>query len=339
MKTMMNKKIAAIFTAIAALFCSVPVRANAELMTENDVVYDVDDESGTCSVAKYNGNASIVEIPAALGRYKVVSIADEAFRGNPDIKYVTLPSTISKIDESAFSECKNLKSINFPSSLESIGGYAFNTNHSLDGIKLNSGLRKIKNDTFQLCISVKALTIPPLVETICDHALHGMHSMETLRFCEGVKKIEKTAALNSYKISRIIIPPSVEEIQEYAVGYRYYSPDYNLCSNVEIYGKKGTEAERYAKDNDIPFNEFDFRYGDVNSDGKVDSVDASAVLAEYSRRSTEDGKSKFSKTDDVKADVNDDLIVDAVDASLILSYYSHASSGDMRTPEEYFFLA
>ena len=154
-----------------------------------------------------------------------------------------------------------------------------------------------------------------------------------------MKKIEKTAALNSYKISRIIIPPSVEEIQEYAVGYRYYSPDYNLCSDVEIYGKKGTEAERYAKDNGIPFNEFDFGYGDMNSDGKVDSVDASAVLTEYSRRSTKDGKSKFSKTDDVKADVNDDLIVDAVDASLILSYYSHASSGDMRTPEEYFFLA
>ena len=338
MKMMMNKKTASAVIAAVSLFCSVPVRASADVISENDFFYSVDDESGTCSVTKYNGNASKVEIPAAFGGYKVVSIDKEAFRGNQTIEFVTLPSTIKNIGGSAFSDCKKLKSINFPSSLESIGEYAFNTNHSLESIKLNSGLRKINRDTFQLCISVKTITIPPLIETICDHAMHGMHSLETMRFCNGVKKIEKESALNAYDVSRIIIPPSVEEIQEHAVGYRYYSPDYNVCSNAEIYGKKGTEAERYAKANGIPFNEFDFRYGDLNNDGKVDSIDASTVLSEYSRRSTENGKSSFSETDDVKADVNDDLSVNAVDASLILSYYSHASSGDKRTPEEYFFL-
>ena len=80
-------------------------------------------------------------------------------------------------------------------------------------------------------------------------------------------------------------------------------------------------------------------YGDMNSDGKVDAVDASTILSVYAKRSSGESISGFSKSDDVKADVNDDLVVDSVDASMVLSYYSCASSSGKKSAEEYFFLA
>ena len=69
-----------------------------------------------------------------------------------------------------------------------------------------------------------------------------------------------------------------------------------------------------------------FRSGDVNGDGFIDAVDASAVLAEYAHISAELPES-FSPAQKSAADVNNDGFNDAVDASQILSYYAYLSTG------------
>ena len=65
--------------------------------------------------------------------------------------------------------------------------------------------------------------------------------------------------------------------------------------------------------------------GDVNSDGQIDAVDASSVLAYYSLISTdhEGGYDAFQK---FNADVNQDRLINSVDASNILAYYAYAST-------------
>ena len=66
--------------------------------------------------------------------------------------------------------------------------------------------------------------------------------------------------------------------------------------------------------------------GDVNGNGAVDSIDASAVLtsyADYASKSDYRLSSDFIK----RADVNMDGLIDARDASYILKYYAIASAG------------
>ncbi|MBR6995735.1 MAG: hypothetical protein IKH96_06900 [Ruminococcus sp.] len=66
-------------------------------------------------------------------------------------------------------------------------------------------------------------------------------------------------------------------------------------------------------------------YGDVNSDGKVDAVDASLVLGDYA--SVMSGKSyTLSSSQRAKAEVSGDDLVNAVDASQILSLYAKSST-------------
>ena len=55
--------------------------------------------------------------------FPVKGIGD--FKDNLDVTSVTLPSTLKWIVRNAFQGCKNLKSINFPESLETIGNQAF----------------------------------------------------------------------------------------------------------------------------------------------------------------------------------------------------------------------
>ena len=69
----------------------------------------------------------------------------------------------------------------------------------------------------------------------------------------------------------------------------------------------------------------DYTLGDVNSDGRIDAVDASSVLSYYSMISTnKDGG--FNETQKLAADVNNDGAINAVDASCILSYYAYVST-------------
>ena len=66
--------------------------------------------------------------------------------------------------------------------------------------------------------------------------------------------------------------------------------------------------------------------GDVNVDGKVDSSDASGVLAEYANVQT-GGAGGFTESQLKSADVNSDGKIDSSDASKILAYYAMISTG------------
>lgn len=74
--------------------------------------------------------ASKVNIPATVvieeGTYKVTSIANNAFKGNTDLKQLTIGANVTKIGKNAFYGCKNLKKITIKSKvLKTISAKAF----------------------------------------------------------------------------------------------------------------------------------------------------------------------------------------------------------------------
>lgn len=74
--------------------------------------------------------------------------------------------------------------------------------------------------------------------------------------------------------------------------------------------------------------------GEVNDDGVIDAIDASAILTEYALTSVGRDPS-FTDGQQKAADVNLDGIVDATDASTVLTYYAYVSVNDNMTLEEY----
>ncbi len=108
---------------------------------------------------------------------------------------------------------------------------------------------------------------------------------------------------------------------------------------ITVTDMNGTTAEASISDGQlsVPLNESALAYfeksavsalafGDVNGDEKVDAKDASAILAEYAKLST-NAPSGFTDEQNTAADVNKDTKVDAKDASAILGYYSYISTG------------
>lgn len=334
------KRITSVITATAISVCcmnftqydyeknSSIVSSAAELDFKTSI-----NEDGTIAVYGYTGTDEKVIIPPTIDGKNVTAIGKCCFEDNLTIKEVVLPDTIRIIDYKAFADCKNLETINFPDNLETIGDYAFTTCHSLKSIDLKN-VKKLDECSFQLCISLEEIYVPGSVATVPDHAFHGCHSVKTLTFGEGVKKIESTAALNSFSIEKITIPKSVTEIGEYALGYYYYHPNY-VPFTPTFYVYNNTAGLEYAKNNGFDYviidgaETTDFLLGDVNSDGTVNSSDASAVLAEYSAIQT-GGASTLSAEQKKAADVNADSKIDSTDASKILEYYAAVSTG--KTP-------
>ncbi|MDE6036252.1 MAG: hypothetical protein K2G36_10130 [Ruminococcus sp.] len=65
--------------------------------------------------------------------------------------------------------------------------------------------------------------------------------------------------------------------------------------------------------------------GDVNGDGKIDAIDATAILTEYASLSTGDGTT-LTQEESNKADTNYDGHVDANDATQVQMYYAYLST-------------
>lgn len=95
------------------------------------------------------------------------------------------------------------------------------------------------------------------------------------------------------------------------------------------YKKPYTEAfsfNGYGEHKDIVIElEPAYTMGDINDDGAVDSVDASAVLSYYAKIST-DKEGGFDDRQRKAADVDRNSVIDAIDASNILAYYAYLST-------------
>lgn len=72
----------------------------------------------------------------------VTTIANKAYYGNTEIKYVVIPSSVTTINLLAFHNCTNLKEIDIPASVKTIGNAAFQNDTSLTKVTLHEDLLK-----------------------------------------------------------------------------------------------------------------------------------------------------------------------------------------------------
>lgn len=98
----------------------------SEELTEGDYTYTVSD--GCATITAYSGTEEDVVTPAELGGYPVVEIGSNSFR-EKEMKTVIVSEGVARVSTQAFMDCKMLKEIHFPSSMQvlGIGGVANDT--------------------------------------------------------------------------------------------------------------------------------------------------------------------------------------------------------------------
>ena len=100
---------------------------------------------------------SNVVIPSSYNGKSVVSIGSWAFEGWSSIRSVSIPSSVTKIEELAFNDCINLSQIYMSENLKSIGAGSFLGCKSLQQITLPKTLTSIDSWAFDRCESLRSI--------------------------------------------------------------------------------------------------------------------------------------------------------------------------------------
>ena len=144
-------------------------------------------------------------IPAKINGYNVTEIENSAFKDNVNIKSVTFSEGLKKIGGAAFSGCVNLTgTVTLPSTLTSINydwsnnGGAF-SGTSISKVVFKDGTDKLTVDryAFSNCKSLTEVSLPSNISNVGPYTFDGDSSLEKVTFKDG--SYELTISDNSFR--------------------------------------------------------------------------------------------------------------------------------------------
>lgn len=156
----------------------------------------------------------------------VKKIGKEAFKGT-NIKYLTIPDSVTELGDAAFANMYYLKSITLSKSLTELPHETFRNCASLQNLDIPDGVTEIKSKAFQTCISLQSINIPSSVKVIGGNAFSGCYSLKELVIPEGIETLnfpfESTGSYESDdSIEKLIsianIDASINDVSEGYIG-------------------------------------------------------------------------------------------------------------------------
>lgn len=122
---------------------------------------------GTVSVNCQDNTITEAEIPAQIDGHVITMVEVDCFKDNPNLKKVTLPDTITVIEDYAFYQCYGLEEINIPQSVEKIGFQAF-YGCALTEVNIPAGVTEIEGFAFEGCNSLQAVHVAQANQNYLD---------------------------------------------------------------------------------------------------------------------------------------------------------------------------
>ena len=219
------KKALSVILLLALLSGLLVVPAHAA--TSGYFTYFIQD--GTARIEKCDPSASgDIVIPDTLGGYPVQGIHGYSFKGCTQLTGVTIPDTVTYIDEYAFNNCPNLTTVTIGKGVYAFGGKAFYECTGLEVINYNAVAARDKSEGSMVFYNAgqngKGITvnIGKDVTRIPDSLFYGDYSIAPkivqVNFAEdGVcRRIGSNAFSGCRGLNTITIPASVVTIESNA---------------------------------------------------------------------------------------------------------------------------
>jgi len=143
---------------------------------------------------------------------RVTAIAESAFQQCRELKTILVPQNILSIGMSAFYDCLELQSIELQCKLKEIEDFMFWGCENLSEINLPCTLKRIGDSAFHKCKSLRNLSLPQGLETIEDAAFHTCSNLRFLNIPEGVTSIGADLFQYCNNLEALTIPITVKSI-------------------------------------------------------------------------------------------------------------------------------
>ena len=137
----------------------------------HDVIERVVIEEGVTTIGKM-----------AFSRIGISALRDDELDplGYTSLKVVSIPNSVTRIENTAFEGCSSLTSIDIPYSVTSIGSSAFKGCSGLTSISIPSSVTTIGESAFSDCTGLTSITIPDNVTSIGESVLSGCSGLTSI---------------------------------------------------------------------------------------------------------------------------------------------------------------
>ena len=192
------------------------VPTNPDLQDSEFGFYRINNEE--LMVSSYFGSSKDIVIPETFQNYKVTIVGHSLFNTPKfTIESVTIPDTVTEIQD-----------------------YAFASNKSLSKVKLSSNLKVIGNNAFWNCPKLEQIDIPASLNKIGVYAFSatGLTSV-TIPESNTLTSLDQFVFFQSKNLKEVILPPTVTNIAD---------DTFNQCADgLVIKGQPNSYALSYAK--------------------------------------------------------------------------------------------
>ena len=163
----------------------------------------------------------------------VEEIGDQAFYRS-EIQYVQFPSSIKRIGNLAFFDCRNLEDAAFPEGLESIGERAFESCSSLTRAVLPSSLRTLGAWAFALCTGMYGLHFREgsRLKTLPEGAFSGS-DLRKAELPEGLEEVMDSAFSDCRRLTVIRVPGTLKNLSAEAFSGISQDAVFTVVGNPE----------------------------------------------------------------------------------------------------------
>lgn len=276
-----SRKFLSLFLSVVMVIAVIPlgvITATAE--TSGDFEYSViSEEEKTCKITKYNGEAAELDIPSQLDGYIVTGIGEISFYNLTSLTSITIPNSVTSVDDGAFYYCPALESVTIGSGLSNISYHfvmctslqnftvsADNENYcDIDGVVFSKDATKlilypagrngdyaipdgvigIEQMAFAYCQSLTGVTMPNSVTSIGNDACYGCTSLTNITIPNSVTSIGNDAFYYCSSLTSITIPDSVTYIGSLAFcDTAYYNDESNWENDVLYIGNYLIQARK-----------------------------------------------------------------------------------------------
>ncbi|MBO5798046.1 MAG: leucine-rich repeat protein, partial [Clostridia bacterium] len=190
--------------------------------------------------AAFENCENLAEITLKEG---VTRIGEKAFAGCPLTK-VTVPNSVTELSANAFAGCP-LTELTVGGGVTTVEKDLAYRQETLTKVTLQEGITTIGESAFTSCPALTEVTLPATLQTIDRFAFLDCAALTGLILPEGLTSIGYSAFYSCPALKYVYVPASVTEI-----GYDAFK---RLAPGFTLYGKAGSVAQEYAKQNGIPF--------------------------------------------------------------------------------------
>lgn len=161
-------------------------------------------------------------------------------------------TSIARVPESAFEECKVLTSVQLPENLLEIGWRAFVDCSSLTELELPDGLMTIWASAFARCASLSKLVMPESVTAIYGEVFEGCLSLTEVVIPEKVTELPNNAFSGCSNLSSVRLPTGLEYIGMSAFGACSKLAELSIPGSVTFIGSYAFQGCAELKELNLP---------------------------------------------------------------------------------------